>query len=158
MRYGRTVPKGFLPVFSVDTEDEAKKLLVLTCPRNAEMDFFARELVAEQTLDNLATFSDRLQKSHDLLATNGNCECSKMKKKVKKKSPKNKKKFKKAKGKADICPNCNAVDPDPEDYAKWVLRCPECEREGCTECVMVFGNNCRCIDCEEEYEKNKRNE
>ncbi len=60
MRYGRTVPKGFLPVFSVDTEEEAKQLLIATCPRGDDGHFYARELIEEQTLENLQVFSDKL--------------------------------------------------------------------------------------------------
>jgi hypothetical protein len=59
--YGVTVPEGSLPVFSVDTEDEARKLMVTACsyePRTEE--YVARELLQEQTLDNLALFSQRL--------------------------------------------------------------------------------------------------
>ena len=60
MRYGRTVPNGFLPVFSVDTEEEAKQLIVLTCPTDHNGVHFARELAEEQTLENLQKFSDKL--------------------------------------------------------------------------------------------------
>ena len=61
------MPEGFLPVFSVDTEEQAKRLLVLTCSRNFAHEFEARELLAEQTLENLAAFSDRLQQAYDRL-------------------------------------------------------------------------------------------
>jgi hypothetical protein len=67
VKFGRSVPKGFLPVFSVDTEAEAEQLLVLTCPRNLNMEFVAPELVHEQTLDNLHAFSERLQKGWDMI-------------------------------------------------------------------------------------------
>lgn len=53
MRYGRSVEEGALPVFSVGSEEEAEKLLVLTCPRNYDMDFVAQELAGEQTAENL---------------------------------------------------------------------------------------------------------
>ena len=53
MRYGRSVQDGFLPVFSVNSEKEAKSLLVATCPRNNDGEFVSRELVEEQTLENL---------------------------------------------------------------------------------------------------------
>ncbi len=58
--YGVTVPKGSLPVFSVDTEQEAHKLLVAACGTNAKGEFIARELAHQQTLHNLDKFSDRL--------------------------------------------------------------------------------------------------
>lgn len=60
MRYGRTLEDGFLPVFSVNTEEEAKRLLVLACPINLEGEYVAAELVHEQTFENLQAFSDRL--------------------------------------------------------------------------------------------------
>lgn len=60
MRYGRSVPDGWLPVFSVDTEDEARKLLVSSCGTTVNGEFFASELVERQTLFNLAAFSQRL--------------------------------------------------------------------------------------------------
>jgi hypothetical protein len=61
--YGRgPIPEGRLPVFSTNTEEEARQLLVLTCPRNMAGEFVAPELAHEQTLENLEAFSDRLQK------------------------------------------------------------------------------------------------
>lgn len=69
MRFGRTVEPGFLPCYSVDTEDEARDLLVATCstvkagPQRGE--FIARELLEEQTLENLAAFGDRLAAAHE---------------------------------------------------------------------------------------------
>ncbi len=48
MRYGRTCEKGFLPVYSVDTEEEARMLLMLTCSTVKEGpqagEFYADEL------------------------------------------------------------------------------------------------------------------
>lgn len=61
MGYGRVTPDGKLPVFSVDTEEEAKQLIVMACPRDMEGNHYARELAEEQTLENLALFSDKLQ-------------------------------------------------------------------------------------------------
>ena len=55
------IPEGRLPVFSTDTVQEAKDLITLCCPLDAEGNYYARELVEEQTLDNLQKFSDRLQ-------------------------------------------------------------------------------------------------
>lgn len=62
VRYGRTVPfdEGFLPVFSVNTEEDAKKLLTVACGTNEQGEFIARELAHEQTLENLYAFGDRL--------------------------------------------------------------------------------------------------
>lgn len=56
-----TVPEGFLPVFSVNTEEEAQRLLMLACKRNYAGELIAPELAQEQTLDNLWAFGDRLE-------------------------------------------------------------------------------------------------
>lgn len=76
MTFGRKVRNGSLPVFAVDTEEEAKALIVLTCPTNVRGEYIAPELAQEQTLENLALFSDRLQRGHDLLVKNWHCHCS----------------------------------------------------------------------------------
>lgn len=72
MRFGRTVERGFLPVFSVDTEEQARDLLIAACPTNLRGDFVAPELVHEQTLPNLHAFGDRLERrAHDMGMTFG---------------------------------------------------------------------------------------
>lgn len=75
MEVGKVLPKGFLPVFSVDTEEEARLLVVTTCPRGYDNHYYARELAQEQTLENLATFSDRLNEAHQRLVDVGRCTC-----------------------------------------------------------------------------------
>lgn len=67
MRFGRTVEDGFLPVFSTNTEDEAKALILLCCPRDHAGTFYARELEGKQTLGNLRAFSDRLARGWDMM-------------------------------------------------------------------------------------------
>jgi len=67
VRYGRTCPRGFLPVYSVDTEEEARRLLVLTCGTNHKGEFIAKELMASQNLKNLQAFGDRLHEAHKWL-------------------------------------------------------------------------------------------
>ncbi len=67
MRYGRTVEPGFLPVYSVDSEEEARDLLTLACQTNLDGEYVARELVEEQTLEKLAAFGDRLAKTHAIM-------------------------------------------------------------------------------------------
>ena len=47
-------------MFTVDNEEEAKLLITLACPMNYDGAHFAPELADEQTLENLTTFSDRL--------------------------------------------------------------------------------------------------
>jgi len=75
--YGTVVPEGSLPVYSVDTEEEAKSLLVLACNTNYKGQYIARELVEEQTIDNLFAFGRRLD------------ECWKMIQNTKKKKKRN---------------------------------------------------------------------
>ena len=64
MRFGRTVEEGFLPVYSVDSEEEARNLLVLSCETNLEGEFISRELAQDRTLESLQTFSARLAEMH----------------------------------------------------------------------------------------------
>ena len=67
VRYGVTVPDGFLPVFSVNTAEEAERLLILACRRNYDGQFVAPELAQEQTLDNLWAFGDRLERLYETM-------------------------------------------------------------------------------------------
>lgn len=70
-----TLPKGHLPVFSMDTELEAEALVVATCPTGYDGKHYARELAEEQTLLNLAKFSDKLASVHARFVELGKCEC-----------------------------------------------------------------------------------
>lgn len=67
MRFGRTVERGFLPVYSVDTEEEAKALVVMSCKRSMNGEMIAPELAEEQTLERLAAFGDRLRGLHQMM-------------------------------------------------------------------------------------------
>lgn len=64
MRFGPKLEKGFLPVYSVDSEEEARDLLVRCCPRNMDGEFIAPELAQTQSLENLYTFGERLEREH----------------------------------------------------------------------------------------------
>lgn len=55
-----SVPEGHLPVYSVDTEKQAKTLIAATCPLSVFGEYVAPELVEAQTIENLTEFSDRL--------------------------------------------------------------------------------------------------
>ncbi len=57
-------------MFSVDTEAEAEQLIIATCPRDAAGTYYARELVHEQSLENLQAFSDKLAKTYELIQVN----------------------------------------------------------------------------------------
>jgi hypothetical protein len=65
--FGRKLPKGRLPVFSVNTDDEARQLITLCCPRDSKGHSYARELAESQTLENLQKFSDKLAHGWALL-------------------------------------------------------------------------------------------
>ena len=50
-------------------------LIVMTCPRGTDGHYYARELIAEQTLENLQLFSDKLAKAYErLLAVRAKAE------------------------------------------------------------------------------------
>lgn len=70
MHVGRTCdpkPEGFLPVFTTDTEEEARTILVMTCKRDVAGRLYAPELAEEQTLERLAAFGERLRAAWRLL-------------------------------------------------------------------------------------------
>lgn len=54
-------------MYSVETEEEAKKLVGLVCPRGLGGDYVAPDLVEDQTLENLAKFSHRLDRGYKLM-------------------------------------------------------------------------------------------
>ncbi len=65
-----------LPVYSVGSEKEAQDLLVLACSTNYKGDFIAKELMHEQTIDNLEAFGDRLNQIHnDYIIKKNRCYC-----------------------------------------------------------------------------------
>ncbi len=65
-----------LPVYSVGSEKEAQDLLVLACSTNYEGEFIAKELMLEQTVDNLQAFGDRLDRIHnDYIKGKNRCYC-----------------------------------------------------------------------------------
>ena len=51
----------------MDTEEEAKRLIVLACPTDANGVYYARELAQEQTLENLQAFSDKLARCYEFI-------------------------------------------------------------------------------------------
>ncbi len=73
--YGTVVPNGYLPVYSVDTEEEAKQLLTVACGTTVKGEFFARELATEQTIENLFAFGDRLARAHHFMQEGKRASC-----------------------------------------------------------------------------------
>lgn len=52
----------------MDTEEEARQLIVMTCPLATDGGgYYARELAEEQTLERLHQFSERLNKAYKLM-------------------------------------------------------------------------------------------
>lgn len=76
VQFGTVCPDGFLPIFSVETEDEARRLLVLTCSRGADGELYARELVRQQAscpeddnarLEAFYAFGDRCRRAYAMM-------------------------------------------------------------------------------------------
>lgn len=88
MTAGPVVPDGSLPVYSVDTEAEARKLIVLTCSRDDRGNYYSRELAIARAssprnladiraqLDTLDAFSDKIDRAHTVLVKSGHCTCA----------------------------------------------------------------------------------
>lgn len=55
-------PAGRLPVFTVENEQEARRLITLACPLGLDGKPFAPELAQEQTMANLEAFGARLER------------------------------------------------------------------------------------------------
>ena len=64
------VPEPALPVFSVGTQEEARRLIVLACPMGYEKQKYYVPGVL-----TVREFSDKLEKAHTFLAKAGRCEC-----------------------------------------------------------------------------------
>ena len=59
--YGRMCPDGYLPVYSVNTEEDARLLIATACAMAKDgSGSYAPELAAMQTLETLSAFGDRL--------------------------------------------------------------------------------------------------
>lgn len=71
---GQVCPQGSLPVYSVDTEREAKMLVAGTCKMNLDGDMFAPEMLDDETGEphtgrlrehHFVEFGLRLQRLHE---------------------------------------------------------------------------------------------
>jgi hypothetical protein len=67
VRVGTTCPKGFLPVFSCDTKKEAHDLIVATCSRDLDGNYYSEELAKDQSLETLERFSQKLERVYALM-------------------------------------------------------------------------------------------
>lgn len=75
MRWGTQCPRGFLPIYSVDTMEEAERLVIMACPRGDDGQLYSRELAQQQDLDTLFAFGEKLHKYHERLKEVGQCAC-----------------------------------------------------------------------------------
>jgi hypothetical protein len=70
VRYGRgACPEGFLPIFSVNSEDEAQRLLVATCSRGLDGNYYANEMAREQSLAQFVVFGQKLERVYALITS-----------------------------------------------------------------------------------------
>ena len=74
MRSGRDLQEAgieegqtFLPVYSADTAADARMLIVMTCSRGMDGEFYAPGLADKQTLERLYGFGHRLDAAYKRL-------------------------------------------------------------------------------------------
>jgi hypothetical protein len=74
--YGRgSCPRGYLPAYSVNTDEEAKELIARVCEQvwiredGGRFGWVAQELFEEQTLENLDAFGRRLDAAYQRMLT-----------------------------------------------------------------------------------------
>ena len=70
VQVGTVCPKGFLPVYSVDTEEDAKMLVTLACPLGLDNLHYAPELVGtsgDERIRKFVAFGKRLVKIHQMM-------------------------------------------------------------------------------------------
>lgn len=61
MRFGRgACPSGFLPVFSVDDEEEARAVIVATCSRGDDGNYYSHDLAREQSVEALERLGEKM--------------------------------------------------------------------------------------------------
>ncbi len=60
-------------MFSTCCEGRAQDLIVAACETNVAGEYTARELIREQTIENLELFSTRLDETHDRLPPCWHC-------------------------------------------------------------------------------------
>jgi hypothetical protein len=65
-----------LPVYSVGSDEEARRLVAMACKMNHAGQYFAPELADDQSLGSLENFARRLNALHDVLVANRQCDCT----------------------------------------------------------------------------------
>lgn len=61
--FGIDIPKGSIPIFSVDSEEEAYRLLMMTCPMSLSHERIATDLMH----GNLSSIEQHLKNGHVML-------------------------------------------------------------------------------------------
>ena len=56
-----------LPVMSVNSEEEARELLIATCSRGSDGHYYSDELAQEQSLERLEQFSQKLERTYAII-------------------------------------------------------------------------------------------
>ena len=76
VKYGQVCPEGFLPAYSVDSEEMAKKLVTLCCSMGIDGEYYASELVNPMTgdpyegnerIDAFVKFGQKLERVHKMI-------------------------------------------------------------------------------------------
>ncbi|MCH8984143.1 MAG: hypothetical protein IH943_08630 [Acidobacteria bacterium] len=71
---GTVCPGGMLPVYSCDTEAEARRLIVICCPMDYDGRYYARELIdpntsepyeGDERIDAFVRFGLKLEETHE---------------------------------------------------------------------------------------------
>lgn len=70
MRFGTECPEGFLPVYSVDTEAEARRLIGMTCSLGNDGFYYSREMAeaereGRRDIDGFYLFSQKLDQVYE---------------------------------------------------------------------------------------------
>jgi len=70
VKIGAVCPQGFLPVYSTDTKEEAKQIVVLACPTNYDGDYVAPEVAGttgDERISQFVAFGKRLEQIHKMI-------------------------------------------------------------------------------------------
>jgi hypothetical protein len=74
VRVGQVCPRGFLPVYSTDTEEEARRLVVMCCSLGAGGRYYANEVMGldgDARIEGFNAFGRRLAEAHARLRAAG---------------------------------------------------------------------------------------
>lgn len=55
-------------MFSTDTEEQARSVIVATCSRGLDGQYYSHDLAADQTLENLDRLGDKMERAYNMIA------------------------------------------------------------------------------------------